>query len=106
MKAEHVKNGVKFVCECVAGLWVIASVFGPSITITKTTKAVKNDNVDCGYYEAVNEIVKSDMLTSSKQEMIEAMLPDGDADYYKAVINIVKSDMLSSSKINMIKSLY
>lgn len=58
-----------------------------------------------GYGDAVTAIVKSDMLDSTKNEIVSVLKRDEYVDYYRSVISIVNSDMLDSYKRNMIESL-
>lgn len=67
----------------------------------------KNDTttVTANYSGAVEAIMKSDMMSSYKQEAINALKTDGSIDYYKAVIHVVYSSAMSSYKVNMIRDL-
>lgn len=57
------------------------------------------------YSDAVNAVLDSDMLSSSRTTVI-SMLPKGEsADFYKSVIAVVNSDMLSSNKVDIIKDI-
>ena len=55
------------------------------------------------YYDVVGVIVNSDMLDSSKEELIEIVENSKDPSYYQAVANIVNGNMLESTKIEMVK---
>lgn len=55
------------------------------------------------YYEVVEVIVNSDMLDSSKEELIEIVENLKAPSYYQAVANIVNGNMLESTKIEMVK---
>ena len=58
-----------------------------------------------GYGDAIAAIVKSDMLDSTKNEVVSVLKRDEYVEYYRSVISIVNSDMLDSYKRNMIESL-
>lgn len=55
------------------------------------------------YSDAVTIIMKSDMLSSYKNEVMEMLKKNEDAEYYRAVIQVVNSDMLGSRKVDAIR---
>jgi hypothetical protein len=57
------------------------------------------------YYEVVDVIVNSNMLDSTKEELIEIVENFRAPSYYKAIANIVNGNMLESTKIEMIKTM-
>ena len=67
--------------------------------------AVKRLTAKATYGGAVEAIMNSSMLSSYKQEAVEALQKDKDADYYKSIIEIVNSSMLSSYKVETIKKI-
>ena len=67
--------------------------------------AVKRLTVKANYSGAVATIMSSSMLSSYKQEAVEAVQKDRDADYYQSVIEIVNSSMLGSYKVETIKKI-
>lgn len=66
----------------------------------------KRDNKTVSYSDAVDAIMGSGMLDSSKKRVMSELKQGADEDYYKAVIRIVKSGMLDSSKVETISCLY
>lgn len=73
--------------------------------VENSISAVKRLTVKATYGGAVEAIMNSSMLSSYKQESIEALQKDRDADYYKSVIEIVNSSMLGSYKVETIKKI-
>ena len=65
----------------------------------------KHDKVTADYSGAVEAIMNSDMMSSYKQDAVQALKTNGSIDYYKAVIHIVYSSAMSSYKVNMIQDL-
>lgn len=84
------------------------AVYGLLATKSFKVKVNMSDGysaTDPGYGDAVTAIVKSDMLDSTKNEVVAALKRDEYVDYYRSVIGIVNSDMLDSTKRNMIEKL-
>ena len=84
------------------------AVYGLLATKSFKVKVDMSDGysvTDPGYGDAVTAIVKSDMLDSTKNEVVAALKRDEYVDYYRSVISIVNSDMLDSTKRNMIEKL-
>lgn len=73
--------------------------------VENSIDAVKRLTVKADYSGAIKAIMSSDMMSSYKQDAIEAVLKDQDEVYYKSVIDIVNSNMLSSYKIDTIRKI-
>ena len=67
--------------------------------------AVKRLTAKADYSGAIKAIINSSMLSSYKQDAIEAVKKDQDATYYKSVIEVVNSNMLGSYKVETIKKI-
>lgn len=67
--------------------------------------AVKRLTAKADYSGAIKAIMNSTMLSSYKQDAIEAVQKDRDADYYKSVIEVINSNMLGSYKVETIKKI-
>lgn len=67
--------------------------------------AVKRLTAEADYSGAIKAIINSNMLSSYKQDAIEAVQKDRDAAYYKSVIEVVNSSMLGSYKVETIKKI-
>jgi hypothetical protein len=61
--------------------------------------------VGSDYSDAIEEIMKSDMISSHKENAVKNVLCDQDRKYYSEIINIVNSDMLSIDKLKTITGL-
>ena len=57
------------------------------------------------YYEMIGVIMGTNMLDSTKQEIIETLERAETVEYYQAVNVILKSNMLDSTKVEIIKKL-
>lgn len=73
--------------------------------VENSIDAVKRLTAKADYSGAIKAIMSSDMMSSYKQDAIEAVLKDQDEVYYKSVIDIVNSNMLSSYKIDTIRKI-
>ena len=71
----------------------------------KPNKTQNNKNYATDYYELVGIIIRSDMLDSYKEELIELVENHKAPGYYQAVADIINGNMLTSTKIDMIKKL-
>lgn len=67
--------------------------------------AVKRLTAKADYSGAIKAIMNSTMLSSYKQDAVEAVQKDQNTDYYKSVIEIVNSSMLGSYKVESIKKI-
>ena len=73
--------------------------------VENSVSAVKRLTAKADYSEAIKAIINSNMMSSYKQDAIEAVQKDRDADYYKSVIEVVNSNMLGSYKVETIKKI-
>ena len=73
--------------------------------VENSIDAVKRLTVKADYSGAIKAIMNSSMLSSYKQEAVEAVQKDRDESYYKSIIEVINSDMLSSYKIDTIKKI-
>ena len=88
-----------------------AVVFGLSClalilpNVENSISAMKRLTAKADYSGAIKAIMCSDMMSSYKQDAIEAVLKDQDEVYYESVIEVVNSNMLSSYKIDTIRKI-
>ena len=73
--------------------------------VENSINAVKRLTAKADYSGAIKAIMSSDMMSSYKQDAIEAVLKDKDEAYYESVIEVINSNMLSSYKIDTIKKI-
>lgn len=73
--------------------------------VENSVNAVKRLTAKADYSGAIKAIINSSMLSSYKQDAIEAVQKDQDATYYKSVIEVVNSNMLGSYKVETIKKI-
>jgi len=73
--------------------------------VENSIDAVKRLTAKADYSGAIKAIMNSSMLSSYKQEAVEAVQKDRDADYYKSIIEVVNSNMLGSYKVDTIKKI-
>ena len=73
--------------------------------VENSIDAVKRLTAKADYSGAIKAIMNSSMLSSYKQEAVEAVQKDRDEDYYKSIIEVVNSNMLASYKIDTIKKI-
>lgn len=71
----------------------------------KPNKARLAKTYATNYYEAVDVIVNSNMLDSTKEELIEIVENFKNPSYYQTIANIVNGNMLESTKIETIKNM-
>lgn len=86
----------------VFGLSCLASIIPH---VENSINAVKRLTAKADYSGAIKAIMSSDMMSSYKQDAIEAVLKDQDDVYYESIIEVVNSNMLSSYKIDTIRKI-
>lgn len=57
------------------------------------------------YSDVVNVILNSNMMSSTKAEVVTLLPKDGNTEMYRSVIAVVESNMMSSDKVKMIKDI-
>lgn len=98
---EQIGGIVKSVCNIVVfGALLGASLFKKEREVSTTVRIGETN-----YSDAIDAVLRSDMMSSTKTEVIDAVKRHEDSEYYKAVISVVNSDMLGSLKYRTIKSL-
>ena len=93
------KLAVKFCGLALYGLLATKS-FGIKIDVSD-----RRNGTDPGYRDAIDAIVESGMLDSTKEEVAEVLKRNECAEYYRSVISIVNGGMMDSTKLNMIERL-
>ena len=73
--------------------------------VENSINAVKRLTAKPNYGGAIEAVMNSDMLSSYKQEAVDAIQKNRDEDYYKAVIEVINSNMLSSYKMETIRKI-
>lgn len=73
--------------------------------VENSIHAVKRLTAKADYSGAIEAIINSDMMSSYKQDAIEAVQKNQEATYYKSVIEVINSNMLSSYKVETIKKI-
>jgi hypothetical protein len=73
--------------------------------VENSISAVKRLTAKADYGGAIKAIMNSDMMSSYKQDAVEAVLKGQDEAYYESIIEVINSNMLSSYKIDAIKKI-
>lgn len=102
-------NVVKAIADGFTSGAKVAITLGVAALLEKNGKRILqsiNDSFTViDYGDVIRVVVDSDMVSSGKRELIDAIPKDGDVALYKSIIAIIRSDMLTSSKVNAIKNL-
>ena len=98
---EQVELAVKYGCKLI----LVGLAFKSLWNKRGDTLAVESCGHATGYSDAVDAILNSSMLDSSKRTVIGMLKHDEDLEYYKSVIMTINSNMFDSEKIRIIEKL-
>lgn len=98
---EQIGGIVKNVCNVAVTCFLLSRMLSKKERNTTVSLRIG----EAKYSDAIDAVMNSDMLSSTKTAIVEVMKRDEDSEYYKTVISIVNSDMLGSAKLHAITTL-